>query len=292
MFFSAGSPRDCELIFNCGINDILVSYYYLRKRKKVFEEDIMVRCKKQGGLFMADSGGHSFLSTKEIPDEMYYEKYWIEFLEEYVDWLREHHEYIYVAANMDLEDFVGTAVVDKWNKKYFKPLEKLMNIVYVAHQDNIPGDKTGLKRFKQYCKLHDYVGVNNDLYKYSEKFFEIARITKTRIHGFGWTSIPTLKQWPFFSVDSTTWLGGARYGTTYLYDGKNFYVKDFKNKHIRRTRKIYCRDHKIDYRGVIADKQDAVNTLNLHGWKGARREFIRAANIKLKTNPVLSYAKS
>lgn len=294
MFFSSGSPRDCRLVFSAGISEILVSYFYLRKNFDAFHNEILPELKKRGGLFMTDSGGFSFINTTEFKPEMEKEKFWLPYLEEYVQWLWDWHEYIYVAANLDIEVFVGREIVDRWNRKYFKPLEKVMNIVYVAHEDRDGDyhDKTGMKRFKQYLEEHDYIGVNNDMKEQSLKFFTLAQIHKKRLHGFGWTSIPMLKNQPFFSVDSTTWLGGVRYGTTYLYDGKNFSVKDYKNKHVRKSRKILCREHGIDFKAMLEEDADAVNALNLRGWLGARQEFLRAANIKLHTKAIQHYAKS
>ena len=63
------------------------------------------------------------------------EEYWLQYLESYVQWLWDHKDYVFVAANLDIDTIVGREVVDKWNEKYFKPLEEVMNIVYVAHKD-------------------------------------------------------------------------------------------------------------------------------------------------------------
>ena len=296
MFFSAGSPKDVLLLEEAGISQILISYFYINKRKKQFEESIIPTLfTKPNSLFMVDSGGHTFIKQYvmgEATPEMMKEAYWLPYIEDYVAWLYKFKEYIFVAANIDLEMFVGNAIVDKWNKQYFKPLEKYMDVCYVAHASN--KDKDGMLRVKQYCKEHSYVGVSGipQMKELAKKIFAISQVTGTRIHGFGWTSIPVLKSSPFFSVDSTTWLGGARYGTTYLYDGKNFMVKDHKNKHVRKARKLVCEKEGINFNDVLEEKQDAINRLNLLGWLGARKEYLRAANTKLRTKSVYYYAKS
>lgn len=296
MFFSAGSPGDCELIMDMGINDILVSYFYLRKRKREFEEVILPRIKENGGLFMTDSGGFSFIEglTLEQAGESEKEEYWLEYLEEYVAWLKEWKDYIFVAANLDLDKVVSREAVNKWNKKYFEPLEKDLNIVYVAHKDpeGVYADKTGLKRLREYCNKYDYVGVNQGFKDQTGFVYEIARNTKTRIHGFAWTSIPLLKVHPHFSVDSTTWLGGVRYGTTYRYDGANAKVLDYKKKNrSRMPTKNFCKINKINFAKVLADDRVEINRYNLLGWLGFRWEYLKAANLKLKNRNASFYER-
>lgn len=294
MFFSASSVKDSELLYDFGVRDILVSYHYISKSFSFYDK-LLPDIKKDGGLFMTDSGGFSFLGSIDLEHtpEASTEKYWLPYLEKYVGWLIEHKDYIFVAANLDLDRIVGREIVDKWNEKYFKPLEEHMNIVYVAHKDydNVYNDKTGMKRLREYCSLHKYVGVNQgwkDIYK---KVYECAKIYGTIIHGFAWTSIPLLKSAPFFSVDSTTWLGGVRYGTSYNDDGKNFRVNDYKKKFIRKGDKVLCEKWGVNYHDLLAEKREAINKYNLIGWMGARREYIRSANTKLKNKPVSFYDK-
>ena len=313
MFFSAGSPKDVLLLREAGIKEVLVSHFYIKKRKDVFEKDLLPNLfSKPDELFMVDSGGSTFIVnfvTGNTTPEMFKEDYWLNYIETYVQWLHDFKKYIFVAANIDLEMYVGNKIVDKWNRKYFKPLEKSMQICYVAHEDmNGKGnDPTGVHRIKQYLDEHDYVGISGvkvmkDQHK---KIFSLAALKKKRLHGFGWTSIPTLKASPFFSIDSTTWKGGSLYGTTYVYDGKNFVVKDFKNKHVRKVKKLICLEKGINYNGlhlrrygkktlasIPKEDSDAIDMLNLQGWLGARKEYLRSANSKLKNKPVIYYARS
>ena len=60
---------------------------------------------------MTDSGAFSFMGkfhegTPEF-DKMSTEEFWIPYLEEYVAWLREHKDYIFCAANLDIDKLVG-----------------------------------------------------------------------------------------------------------------------------------------------------------------------------------------
>ena len=294
MFFSASSMGDTKQLYDFGIREILVSYHYISKSFKFYQE-FLPKLKKDGGLFMTDSGGFSFIASidLEATPEANTEEYWLPYLERYVQWLYDNKDYIYVAANLDLDAIVGREVVDKWNEKYFKPLEKYMNITYVAHRDinKEYNDFNGMKRLRQYCKLYEYVGVSQEYKDYNTTVNSIVRMYKRRVHGFAWTSIPMLKSCPMFSVDSTTWLGGVRYGTSYNDDGKNFRVNDHKKKYIRKADKILCQRNGINHANLLAEKRKEINQYNLLGWLGARREYLRAANIKLQNKTVNFYSK-
>lgn len=293
MFYSAASPKDAQQVLDAGASEILVSYHYLRKRKKVFTESIMQQIKDRDGLFMTDSGGFSFIHSLTEDEGQEKEEFWLDYLHEYVEFLKEYKDYIFVAANLDLDNIVGRAVVDKWNAKYFKPLEKIMNIVYVVQRDfnNVYADGDGMKRFKEYCGLHKYVGVNQAMKKSQIKINTYAKTKGVRIHGFAWTGKEILDK-PVFSVDSSTWLSGQRFGSTYRYDGKNFNVLDGKKKFRRKGYKKFIKEQGLNYENILADKTADVTLFNAINWKGFRDEFIKRANVKLINKPIAFYEKS
>lgn len=290
MFFSASSTGDTQQLIDFGIREILVSYHYIRKSLKFYEETVLPFISKENGIFMTDSGAFSFMAAG-ITEEMYTEEYWKPYLEEYVAWLRKHKKYIFVAANLDIDVIVGKDVVRKWNREYFEPLEKEgLRIVYVAHQDD--WDANGTKHFTEYCRRYKYVGVNQSLKKHASKFYTIASKHNSIIHGFAWTELPLLKRFPFFSVDSTSWLSGVRYGTTFRYDGKNFKTIDSKKKTLRRADKVKYREIGVELSDVgigldSKEKRVPINRMNLMGWLGFRKEYLKIANLKL-TNKVVS----
>ena len=289
LFFSASSMGDTKQLIDFGIREILVSYFYLRKSLPYYEEALKV-IYKDGGIFMTDSGAFSFMGD-DVTDEMKEEKYWIPYLNEYTAWIRAHKQYIYVAANLDIETIVGRKLVEKWNREYFEPLEKEgINIVYVAHADG--NENTALEGFKIYCRKYKYVGVNQSQKKDASKFYQLAKQHNVRVHGFAWTELGLVTKYPFASLDSTTWLGGVRYGTTYNYDGKNFKTIDYKHKFRRKANRIKYEAAGIDYSGVTArEDRLEINKMNLLGWMGFRKEYLKMANLKLHTNTVDKYER-
>lgn len=290
LFFSASSVGDTRQLVDFGIREILVSYFYIKKSISFYEDNARF-LKKEGGLFMTDSGAFSFMGG-EMKDEMYTEAYWLPYLEEYVAWLRKNKDYIYVAANLDLDVVVGRDVVRKWNKKYFEPLEKEgLQIVYVAHEEE--QDPHAIQHFKEYCSKYKYVGINQRHKEYASRFYQIAKMYHVRVHGFAWTELAICKKYPFFSSDSTTWLGGVRYGTTYDYDGKNFRTIDYKKKYMRKAKRIKYERHANIKIEDVTQREDrvSINRMNLLGWLGFRREYIKMANLKLHSKKVVDYER-
>ena len=302
LFFSASSTGDFQQLYDFGIRETLVSYFYIRKNLSYWEE-MLPTFKKEKGIFMTDSGAFSFMGKfdEDSPEyeKMQTEEFWLDYLHEYVAWIRAHKDYIFSAANLDLDSIVGWAVVDKWNKKYFEPLEKEtgVQIVYVAHADrNTPegtqATRAFLWRFRYYCERYKYVGANQAMKGLAPQIYQMVKLHNVRIHGFAWTELGLLRHYPFFSVDSVTWLGGVRFGTTYDYDGKNFRTVDYKHKGIRKVRKVKYLCEGVDYAGVMEEKRKPINQMNLLGWMGFRKEFLKMANLKLTNKPVSYYERS
>lgn len=252
--------------------------------------------KSEGGIFMTDSGAFSFMGKftedSEEYEKMQTEEFWLPYLNDYIEWIRKYKDYIFCAANLDLDTIVGYDIVDKWNKLYFEPLEKEtgVQIVYVAHESD-ESDGDFMLRFKDYCKRYKYVGANQAWKSKAAQIYQIVKHYNVRIHGFAWTQLDLLKKYPFFSADSVTWLGGVRFGTTYDYDGKNFTTIDYKHKYRRRARKLKYIKAGVDYEEVKKETRININKMNLLGWMGFRQEFLKMANLKLHNKTVDKYER-
>lgn len=294
-YFSASSTGDFQQLYDFGIREILVSYFYIRKSLSYWEK-MLPKFKSEGGIFMTDSGAFSFMGKYQEGtsdyEKMCKEESWLDYLNEYIEWVKAHKDYIFSAANLDIDNIVGTEVVDKWNKNIFEPLEKIsgVQVVYVAHEvrGSVNEMKSFMERFKHYCEHYKYVGANQRWKKCSAQIYQMVKRYNVRIHGFAWTELPLLRKHPFFSVDSVSWLSGVRFGTTYDYDGKNFRTLDTKKKYQRKARAVKFRKEGIDMEGLKQEKRIPVNQMNLIGWMGFRKEYLKVANLKLH-NKVVSY---
>ena len=85
-----------------------------------------------------------------------------------------------------------------------------------------------LELFERMCEKYPYVAVggveyggNRDITeRVTRQIFPIAMRYKTKIHSFGMTFIGLLREYPFYSADSSTWRSGFRYGTVFDLDNR------------------------------------------------------------------------
>lgn len=272
-----------KLFERADVKNILISFHYIRK-DKVFTNDILQMVQERGGLFMTDSGAFSFLNDKSFDPKSFD---WLNYLEEYVGWIDDNTKHVFSACNLDVDYYVGHDEVVKWNKKYFEPLGERTNIIYVAHQ-NAKG-MGDLDALKEYCKEYDYVAVNERMTKYASSIYQEAKLTKTAIHGLAWTKPTILTDFPFFSVDSSSWVNYQKYGATPVWDGKNFSQYDKDNKDIRKTLRKQCVNYGIKEYEFVHEKNEDTGTHNddegltysLRTWLDVFQSIKRFAKTKL-----------
>ena len=62
----------------------------------------------------------------------------------------------------------------------------------------------------------------------------MARQANCKVHGLGFTNLKCLTDFDFYSVDSTSWLGGNRFGFIYHFDGRT--LQQIKRKDNQRVK--------------------------------------------------------
>ena len=123
-------------------------------------------------------------------------------------------EFGYKPRVKDIEE----SAIQGW-KNYEKMKKAGLKVIHIFHQH---------ENFKWLDKLikddSDYIGISpaNDLstkprLKWLKKVFYQIR-DKKKTHGYGVTNMEILSRIPFYSVDSTSWLSGGRFGTNMKYE--------------------------------------------------------------------------
>jgi hypothetical protein len=292
-FFSVASPRYAKVLLDMGVNEILISYHYFKKNPAGFQE-IIEELTRRNGYFMLDSGVFTYLADPTIKDNPEAAKvdFWRKYIEEYIGFIEKNHKHIYCAANFDLDLRLGREATFKLNEEYFEPLHDRTNITYIFHANRAYDDPYGLKHAEYYAQRYDYIGTTssetNDIMK---KVIAIVRNYNVRCHGMAYTSYKALRSTPLFSIDSSTWLGGLRYGSTYWWDGANFSTIDFKKKAIRKKCEDMCDNYKINFEDLLAEKEEAVLKFCLVAWICGRNKYLENANVKLDNKVVERYRK-
>lgn len=135
----------------------------------------------------------------------------------YAEWLGVNAKHLRVYANLDVIGSVeGTARNQReLERRGFSPLP-------VFHLGSpLPELERLIDAGYPYIALGGMVGKNKDLLmRYAIQCFKLARAKGkgTQFHGFGLTSIRSIVNLPWYSVDSTTWLRGTKFGELDLFD--------------------------------------------------------------------------
>ena len=195
-----------------------------KKKEKIMDCVRSPWCKD----FLCDSGAFTYRQkNKALSLEMFdaYVDSYIEFINEYD---------IQHFFEMDIDNIVGLEKVEEYRRRIEKRTGK--QSIPVWHSNR------GWKYFERMCDEYNYVSIGgiakNPNGKALEKvfpwFIEYAHKTGTQIHGLGYTDTKKLKQYPFDSVDSTSWGSGSRYGVSFEYRAEGMVGKKniYKDKRI------------------------------------------------------------
>lgn len=178
--------------------------------------------------FFLDSGAHALytfaLRGKSVKDySVYYEsdEFWA-YVDSYAKYLQEKQSVFDVAVNVDV---IFQPEMSWKVQKYLEDNYKL-NIIPVVHfgaED---------KWLKLYMDNYEYIGLGGmgqevsklAYMKYGDRTFKTLCDDKgwplRKTHGFALTSIDIMLRYPFYSVDSSTWLIGEKFGLLLIPKGK------------------------------------------------------------------------
>lgn len=187
---------------------MLLSYHYFKKVDLARELQLFDGMKLD--LF-ADSGAFSAWTTGSTIA-----------VQEYADWLAEHGHHFACAAALDvLSDAEGS----------FRQTEELRKLMDGSGPELIPvfhsSDDGGFTWLQRYIDAgYTYIGISptGAIYR-TPKLLEAwvakafrMRPPNVRYHGFGVTGWRVLRQFPWYSCDSSSWTSGFRYANLSLFN--------------------------------------------------------------------------
>jgi hypothetical protein len=203
--------------------NVLLTFYYLKSKKDSAIKEMLENYKKTGCSIMLDSGAFTFLhevessiigkkfitktkkhKTKETPEE-YFKKYLL--------FLTKFHQYFSLIVELDIDAIVGYNIILEWRDKILSLGIPKSKIVTVYH----PTIPNYLLEWERWCKEGYIYGLGSfsDMNRYNI-LFKIALQYKTKVHGFAMTKCLFMKKYPLYSVDSSTWNNGQRFGVNYF----------------------------------------------------------------------------
>lgn len=217
-----------DILYGLGIRNFLMSYEYLKGKGHS-----QLKRYPDMHLFI-DSGAYTYQNDPKYED--YTIEQWEDQIKTYLDWVRKHKDSIFAIADLDLQYLpnVGYEVVYEWRKKYFEPfmLETGIPVCFIYHED-------GMDQWEYMCKRYPYVGLSLALDKAEngeeqlKEMFRIAEKHNTLCQGMASTNTQLLVKYPFYTVDSTTWNVGLKYGEISVWNGtkmSRIKKEDFESK--------------------------------------------------------------
>lgn len=289
-YAGAEQPWALTALRKAGARNVFWSYFYVSKKTTVRQS-----LERAGGFpypirLMVDSGVFSLIEgiKRGTIGKVDFDEY----ARGYYEWLKANAPNITTCVNLDLEAIVGPKKVDEWNERYFSDIEKNhgIEVAYVWHKERGRGD------FLRFCRQYRYIafstmldgGVNLSLVN---SWVRKAGEYGTKVHGLAMTRWEALKRIGFYSVDSTTWLSGTRYGITALKHPTAptmaIYGKDKKDQARKRWRSriidagmdfdLIAKDNGPEVSAWFAKQVDSMNIevdrVNRNLWyRGGRRD--------------------
>ena len=214
-----------DILYNLGIRNFLMSYEYLKGKG-------INQLKKYPDMHLfIDSGAYTYNQDPKYAE--YTIEQWEKQIEEYLAWAERHKNQIFAIADLDIQYLVGYEKVVEWRKKYFEPfmLRTGLPVCFIYHEE-------GLDIWEYMCKRYPYVGISLNIDREVDETelrnkFKIAEKNNALVQGMASTRTGMLTQYPFYTVDSTTWNVGLKYGEISVWTGnKMSRIKkvDFKEK--------------------------------------------------------------
>lgn len=204
------------------IDYILESFYYFQE----WQLPIIKKCK----MFLLDSGAFTFMNNFKGSVN------WQEYIDSYANFIIKND--IKYFFELDIDAVVGYDKV----KEYTKYLENKVGrkCIPVWHKSR------GLEEWKRITKEYDYVAIGGIVikeikpadYKFFIPLLKIAKENNCKVHGLGFTSTKQLYKYKFFSVDSTNWKSGGRFGSLHIFKKGCIESNSFKQKRAKDYKEI------------------------------------------------------
>lgn len=237
IYLAAMEQNDSIATIKTGsVRNAFLSYYYISKKKDFFTNNREMY-RKNIKRIIIDCGAHSFfanlnsnLSASVVKNKNTIKESLEEYFKHYLKWVEENYAYFDYFIELDIGEIVGQKRVLEWRDE-IKAKGLYKKCITVMHPRVMSWD--------DYVKLLDdsesrYVAIESDR-KYRKrlsynKYLKIAYEKGVKVHGFAMTKMKGLNDFPFASVDSSSWKAGAQYGTTKVITKTGLKNVRFKSK--------------------------------------------------------------
>jgi len=201
--------------------------------------------------FILDSGAFTFMRNCRLNDID-----WNKYIDEYAIFIKKHNIQNYI--ELDIDSIIGVPETERL--RYFLEKKVGRRCIPVWHVQR------GYDKWIELCKNYEYICIGGFVtkeikeshYPIITKLINDANKNNCRVHGLGFTNFKWLPRLHFYSVDSSSFLSGSRYGHVSMFNGESITNIDFPI-------------------GKMLKNSQALRSHNLQEWV----KFSRYAEIKL-----------
>lgn len=185
---------------------VLESFYYIKPWQ--------IKEMHQWKSFLLDNGAFTFMQQAQRKGVNIN---WNQYMQKYIDFIR--HNQIENFFELDIDCIVGYEEVKRIRYRLEK--ETGRQCIPVWHRSR------GLDEFKRLCQKYTYIAIGGFAiktimpkeYSFIKKLVQLAAQYNTKVHGLDFTPQNVL-DYGFYSVDSSSWAAGGRYGGVYYFNGR------------------------------------------------------------------------
>jgi hypothetical protein len=192
---------------------VLLSYHYFRNYD--FARRLDEQYPTARPVLFCDSGG---FSAKTLGVDIT--------VKEYGAWLLKNHEYFHVYATLDV---IGDPAATNANQIALEDMGlKPIPVFHVGTPWGILEDLIENHPYIALGGLVPHKANHAAIHAYLVRCFEMAKGAGVKFHGFGLTRWETMKSFPFYSVDSSSWNKGVMFGRFSVFDRKKGGFDEFQ----------------------------------------------------------------
>jgi len=190
---------------------ILCSFHFFRK----INFDALIGNFPVKPMIFADSGAFS-AASQGVPVGV----------DEYASWLHRWKHHFCVYSNLDVIRNPEASARNQriLEKEGLEPIPVFHTGSDFIHLDRLAEDYA-------YIALGGMVGQSRSAcLKWAATCMKRTEHQGTKFHGFGMTSKDVIEALPWFSVDSSSWVAGAKFGRMMIYDGREWHQAKIGNE--------------------------------------------------------------
>jgi len=250
-------------LYRIGVRYISISYYYFRKFLKTSTVQAVSDDLGRFSFVFLDSGG--FTLRQEIKSKRLTTNDLTSYADSYQEDLKKFGHLFAGCSEVDLPVELGIDYSEKFKTTLLElgvPIVPVIRNETAEHYDR-------LGWFTNY----PYIAIGADFIDNKDhlgRINEIQKVCKDKnilVHGLGSTDLDSILQSRFYSVASTSWVSGSKFGNTMYFEHGHIRYADSTNKQLRRRFKKRFEDNGLIWEDIADDKKSEVDIMNALAWR-------------------------